>query len=189
MRLVAYLPDTGGFPLEDCAFTVNAEKADEEWLLSAIQKISAVREFDTRLSHQLFLSLLTKYIPVDSHSVNDVLMVSDSLLHTSRQMSLRKGQSDEVRSSILVQVYEFNRRHALAHNRTRRLNTRDIDLIEVGIHRKQSKRECQRVSSFLRSDSDHLFRDCENRWQEFLFERGYLLGNCFPEGVPHKVPA
>src|ERR1700687_1568859 len=91
--------------------------------LSAIQKISAVRKFDTRLSHQSFLSLFTTDIPVDSHRINNVLMASDSLLNTGCQMSVRKGQLDEVRASILVQVYEFDRRCALAYNRTGRLNT------------------------------------------------------------------
>jgi hypothetical protein len=31
----------------------------------------------------------------------------------------------------------------------------NIDLIEIGIHRKEANSECQRVSGFLRSDSDH----------------------------------
>src|SRR5712671_4790147 len=103
-------------------------------------------------------------------------------------MSLRKGQSDEVRSSILVQVYEFNRRCALAYNRPGRLNTGDIDLIEVGIHRKEAKSEYQGGSSFLGSDSDHLVRNCENRWQEFLFERGHSLRSSSLQCVPHKIP-
>src|SRR6266702_1780840 len=107
MRLCHIVRYPGGFPLENGAFTMNAEKAEEEWLLSAIQKISAVCKFDTRLSHQPLLSLLTKDIPVDSHGVNDVLMASDSLLNTGCQMSVRKGQLDEIRASILVQVYEF----------------------------------------------------------------------------------
>ena len=148
------------------------KKASDKWLLLAIQKISAVCKFDTRLSHQSFLSLLTKDIPVDSHGINNVLMASDSLLNTGCQMPLRKGQPDEIRASVFVQVYEFNRRCTLAHDRTGRLNTGDIDLIEVGIHRKESKSERQGAASFLGSDPDRLVRDCENRWQEFLFERG-----------------
>src|ERR1700733_4344296 len=136
------------------------ERRTKNGCRSAIQKISAVRKFYT-------------------HRINNVLMASDSLLNTGCQMSLSKGQSDEVRSSILVQVYEFNRRCTLAHNRTGRLNTGDIDLVEVGIHRKQDKSERQGVSSFLGTDSDHLVRNCENRWQEFLFERGHSLRSRF----------
>jgi hypothetical protein len=39
---------------EYCLMRAN-DRAREEWLLSAMQKIGAVRKFDTRLSHQLFL--------------------------------------------------------------------------------------------------------------------------------------
>src|SRR5260370_17747027 len=100
-------------PLEDGPSRLRLKKAGEEWLLSAIQKISAVCKFDTRLSHQPFLSLLTKDIPVYSHRINNVLMASDSLLHTGCQMSVRKGQLHEIRASILVQVYEFTLRSPL----------------------------------------------------------------------------